>query len=93
MTYHLHTENLPNVPEIVSRHFPGFTLTRAEGYWRGISESSAIIEITTTDVAAITALAADLRSTNRQESVLIESLPTRESFCSAEDCAAPEVSK
>lgn len=75
-TYHVHTEWFPNVEEIASRHFDGFTLNTARGFWKGQDEPTAVIEIATDNAAAVRAFAEDLKATNRQESVLIERYDT-----------------
>lgn len=71
-TFHVHTEDRDNLPAIVARYFDGFTLTHNRGYWKGTAEPSATIEIATDDRDAIDRLAADIKQTNSQESVLVE---------------------
>ena len=77
--YHLYTEYRPNLPEIVSRHFDGFTLLQGAGYWLGNSEASAILEILvpTSDTwnGLILALARDIKDTNNQQSVYVTQTP------------------
>ena len=48
MLYRLFTENknLKVVENIVSRYFEGFTILKADGYWKLIKEGSLVIEVT-----------------------------------------------
>lgn len=76
MTYHVHTEDRSNLAELTSKYFQGFTLMHAQGYWDGISEPAAIIEIATDDKSQIIALAEDIKRTNMQQAVMIEEYAT-----------------
>jgi len=84
MLYRLYTEriNLPNIKKIVSSQFDGFTLTNGEGYWRGESEESLIIEIVSNDdiEAKVINLAKLIKLENNQESVLLQVLENSSIF-------------
>lgn len=80
ITYHVHTEDKPNLPELTSRYFDGFTLTKGVGYWRGTSEPTAVIEVSTDNPVAVRALAVDIKRENHQESVMVESYDTDTQF-------------
>ena len=71
--YTLYTEDKIGIERIVGRHFDGFTILNARGYFRGESELSVTIEIvgTPADKAKVYALAEDIRRTNAQYSVLV----------------------
>ena len=55
----------------VAAQFEGFTVIKAQGYWRGQREDSVVIEIlgTPEDAATVRALSLTLRDLNRQEAV------------------------
>jgi hypothetical protein len=76
VTYHLHTEADPDLPVVVGRHFAGATISGAVGLWKGATESAAVIEVATDDHAAVVALADDIKRTNHQAAVLVESYVT-----------------
>ena len=71
--YRLYTERRPNLAELTSRYFDGFTLIDTVGYWRGNAEQSAIIEVigTSTDYARVLDLAHAIRISNGQQSVYL----------------------
>jgi len=75
------TEKFDNLGEIAGRFFDGFSVSQQTGYWRGLKENSAVIEITDIDDAAdfdarILSLCAEIKSVNRQECVLVETFHT-----------------
>ncbi len=73
--YRIYTEdtNRTQLLILVSSNFEGFTLYNATGYWKGVPESSLVIEILgTQDLAPkIKALAHNIRVLNKQECVLV----------------------
>ena len=73
--YRLYTEDIPGAEQLVHWGFEGFTILQAQGYWKGQSESSLVIEIlaegTEHDEAKIFALAERIKACNKQESVLV----------------------
>lgn len=77
MTFHLHTEDRPNLPLLVRQFFPAFTLTPGTGYWADQSEPTCTIEIETEDTGKIGRLARAIKATNAQQAVLVETYPTR----------------
>jgi len=68
--------NRSTVEKIVAKHFPGFTLIKADGYWKLIREGTLIIEIEAPDVerAQVEAVATEIKEANAQESVLIQKI-------------------
>lgn len=72
MTFHLHTETRPNIGSIVGRYFDDFTMTRGTGFWHGGTEPTTIIEIVTDNHDRVLDLAADLKTQNDQQAVLVE---------------------
>lgn len=58
MLYRLFTEdkNRAEVEKIASKHFQGFTMISALGYWQRNPESSLIIEIVTENQDEVNAL-------------------------------------
>lgn len=77
MTFHLHTEDRPNLPLLVRQFFPAFTLTPGTGFWVGHSEKTCTIEIETEDIHKIGRLARAIKATNDQQAVLVETYQTR----------------
>ena len=59
--------------ELVSKHFPGATISEGIGVWKGKTEKSARIEIVTEskDLPAFKALANDIKRVNHQMEVLM----------------------
>jgi hypothetical protein len=78
MLYRIFTENknLETVEKIVSRHFTGFTILKADGYWKLIKEGSLIIEVTDPKIKreAVNKLAAEIKEANTQEAVLVQEI-------------------
>lgn len=76
--YHIHTEWKRNLGKVASRYFPGFTLSKGAGYWQGQREASATIEVLTDKPSKVNALARAIKLVNKQQAVLVESMPVRE---------------
>ena len=55
--------------KIVSQSFQGFTAYNAMGYWNGKSENSLILEIETTELEKLKAIAKQLCQELKQEAV------------------------
>ena len=72
MKYTLYTEYKPNLYRLVNKYFDGATFTRCFGMWKGKKEQSIQIVIFTGHTLNITLLAEKIKSTNKQESILIE---------------------
>ena len=72
MLYRILTEDKPNLASLASRYLDGFTILYGTGYWRGVAEDSAIIEVDTVDEHKVLALASDIREYNHQEAVLVQ---------------------
>jgi len=73
ITYRIYTERKPNVGEIVSQYFDGFTLIPTEGYWKGKREESVIVEVIASGPMRqkVREMAETLKEINGQESVLV----------------------
>ncbi len=54
---------------IVSAQFAGFTVLKSEGYWKGKSEKSIVIEIETNDKELIMKTAQKLKTVLKQEAI------------------------
>jgi len=82
--YRLYTERKDNLKQLVSKYFQGFTVILAEGYWEGIGEPSAIIELviegTLTQVIHIEAVIQDIKIVNEQQSVMVTREPVEVEF-------------
>jgi hypothetical protein len=75
MLYRIFTERRGNLAALVGARFEDFALIEARGYWRGVPEDAAIIEVAEEGEdlhEAVMALAAEIKATNNQEAVLIQ---------------------
>jgi len=76
--FRIHTENKNRADIIkeVSKHFQGFTVFNAIGYWQGKKEQSLIIEVLASSKAQskIESIARYIKVHNKQEAVLIVKL-------------------
>lgn len=86
--YRIYTENknYDEVMEIASKSFKGFTVMKAEGYWRGIPEHGLVIEILADESEAdnVTVVAYNIKKFNAQESVLVTESTIEHKFIGAE---------
>ncbi len=89
MLYRISTEdvNRPEVERIVSKHFDGFTILPAAGYWKGGKERSLIIEISVPDSnnhitsrSRVYLVATEIKSANHQQSVMIQRIEDNQYF-------------
>lgn len=71
LTYRIYTEDLGNIPEIVSQYFEGFTVFEAVGYWKGKREKTSVVEVITNERVKVYEMARTLKELNRQENVLV----------------------
>jgi uncharacterized membrane-anchored protein YitT (DUF2179 family) len=73
MKYSIYTENKNKelIEQVISEYFDGFTIIESVGYWKGTKESGLIIEIICSDNMAVYRLAEDIKTLNKQESVLV----------------------
>jgi len=80
MLYRIITENInkAKIIELITKYFDGFTLIEGQGYWRGKSEKTLIIEIMTTGCISVKRLASRIKSLNNQESVLIQIIEAKD---------------
>ncbi len=78
VVFRLYTEYFPNLRELTSRYFGGFTMFTATGVWEGVPENSIVIEIVGrhTDLQTVVHLAGDIRIVNNQTAVLVTWNPT-----------------
>ena len=78
MLYRIFTEdkNQAEVERIVSQRFPGFTIYKAQGFWRLVKEGTLVIEITDASItrADVNEVAENIKRANAQESVLIQEI-------------------
>jgi hypothetical protein len=81
MIYRICTEYRPNLAELTARYFNCFTINTGVGYWNGVAETSATIEIAAAtpsvenryaDRLKVFMLADDVRHDNGQEAVLVQ---------------------
>lgn len=91
MTYHIHTQDCPNLADIVSHHFSNASIWRGVGLWRNTQEPAAMIEVITSDRLAVNALAAELLAVNRQEAVMLNISPSVTETITSDDGPAPEL--
>ncbi len=73
ITYSIHTEHKGNLPTLVSGFFECFAIFDGTGFWRGVPEKAARIDIIALpkDRPAVQALARKIRLANSQEAVYI----------------------
>jgi uncharacterized membrane-anchored protein YitT (DUF2179 family) len=77
-TFRIYTEskNQDRIEEILSRHFDGFTIFKAEGFWRLQKEKTLIIEILGESdiVEKINSAATEIKEENNQDAVLVQKI-------------------
>ncbi|TES90055.1 MAG: hypothetical protein E3J87_10780 [Candidatus Cloacimonadota bacterium] len=77
-TFRIYTENKnqDKIEEIISRYFDGFTIYKAEGFWRLQKEKTLIIEILGESdiVSKINSAAREIKSANNQEAVIVQKI-------------------
>ena len=56
---------------IASKYFEGFTCQNANGFWRGLSEKTLIIEIETANKKKVIELAEELKVSLYQEAIAV----------------------
>ncbi len=56
---------------IASKYFDGFTCQNANGFWKGISEKTLIIEIETQNKKKVIELAEELKASLYQEAIAV----------------------
>lgn len=77
MLYRIFTENKnqKEIEQVINKYYEGYTLIKGEGFWRLQKENSLIIEIVTEDAdAKISAIATDIKSINKQDTVLVQKI-------------------
>jgi hypothetical protein len=74
--YRICTEDKPNLADLVSARFEAFTIFHGVGYWRGVAEKSATIEIVLESEkrSQVLELAETIRRENHQEAVLVQAI-------------------
>lgn len=77
-TFRIYTEdtNKDKIERILSNHFDGFTIYKAEGFWRLQKEKTLIIEILgSSDIAdRVNSAAKEIKEENNQEAVLVQKI-------------------
>jgi uncharacterized membrane-anchored protein YitT (DUF2179 family) len=77
-TFRIYTENKnqEKIEEIISRHFDGFTIYKAEGFWRLQKEKTLVIEILgeSNIVEKINSAAKEIKKENNQDAVLVQKI-------------------
>jgi len=79
MFYRIYTETKPQLSDLVSKYFDGFTLLYGRGFFLRKSEACTIIEIDTIEPhceARIKCLVRDIKQVCEQEFVLVQKFPT-----------------
>lgn len=71
--YRIYTEARSNLPELVEKYFPGFSIFTGTGYWKRKTEYCAVIEIIADNESdrLMSELADEILSRNEQECVLV----------------------
>jgi len=69
-------ENEERALYLVSQYFPGYTVLRGKGFWKGTREKSLVIEIAADAIDAdkVRNMADEIRAVNQQDSVCIQTL-------------------
>ena len=83
MLYRICTEdtNRRQLTDLIDQHFDGYTLYTVEGRWKGKAEDALIIEIASHGTfSRVKVLAEAIKELNQQEPVLIEVVPSENSF-------------
>lgn len=60
----------------VGYFFEGFTMYEAQGFWKGVSEKTAILEIETPDSERIKTMVNHLKDELKQEAICYSQLPS-----------------
>ena len=85
MLYRILTEdiNQEQVQKIVDSYYQGYTMYKAQGFWKGIKENSLIVEIISeaqNELDNVRALASKIKDYNHQEAVLVETIANHSEF-------------
>jgi len=83
MLYRIFTEdkNKEQTEKLVTKYYPGFTIIKAQGFWRLQPENSLIIEIVSEDQRdKVEKLCRDIKEANQQESVLLQVVQNEQVF-------------
>ena len=77
-TYRIYTEdkNPEKIKKILSKYFDGFTLYKAQGFWRLQKENTLVIEILGASeiIDKVNKVAKRIKSENNQEAVLVQKI-------------------
>jgi hypothetical protein len=74
----LYTEdvNRAGIESILDTDFPtGYTVIPAQGHWQGVSEPSLVVELATASQAEAVHAAEEIKTANKQESVMVANDP------------------
>ena len=84
MLFRILTENInqPGIENKVNGFFDGYTILKADGYWKTAREKSIIIEIIAEPEARkkVFKLAQEIKRLNNQQSVLVQEFGLNSSF-------------
>lgn len=70
-TIHTENKNQQWIENLLSVGFDGFTIVKADGFWKGTKEKSLEIIIYTDNAYLIRAIADRIKHHNKQEAVLV----------------------
>ena len=65
---------IKKIKTITGSHFDGFTIHRTNGYWKGVEEASALVEVTTDKDPQ--SYIQELKRTLNQDAIAFRTLPT-----------------
>ena len=81
MLYRIFTENKNKkaIEKIINKYYEGYTLYKAEGFWRLQKENSLIVEIITEDHATkINKIAKEIKAKNKQQAILVQKIKNQQ---------------
>lgn len=67
--------NIHRIKEIIQSYFPGYTVFKGTGYYKGEEEDTAIVEICTNKRGRIYRLMEELKRKLDQEEIGVQALP------------------
>lgn len=75
--YRIYTEdkNLPKIERILDEHFPGYSVFKGRGVWKGVKENSLLIEVDGAHSAEVSKVAGKIKKLNAQDAILVQRNP------------------
>lgn len=69
-------KNQEAIEKLAGKYFEGFTILKADGFWRLQKENSLVIEVDTGlgDKEKVNQLAIEIKTLNQQEAVLVQEI-------------------